>query len=159
MPVRRLIGNSGFRYIIDGGLGMTDYRQFRLNVFNPPHSLPETHFEGVEDDFEDRKNKRLQLPAYGDFMRKTQNTCGTATLAGMSVAVPFVSALVGTLAVVQAMRIANRQPFHPSIVGNSTSLRGLQARLPVEGKAIVGYAQVAEFLTHCDGEVLQEREA
>jgi hypothetical protein len=128
MPPRRQIGRCGFEYIIDAGLGATasEYCKIRLNVFNA-HENPDDHFKDVEDRTAHIAQGLMQLPAYQRLaMSRDDGGCGAATLAEASVAVPFVSAVAGALAITQAIRISCGYAHHRSItldVGDAGSLR------------------------------------
>jgi hypothetical protein len=131
MPARRLLGLPSFDYIIDAGLGATatEYQKFRINVFDSIEN-PARHFEGVEDQISQRVATLLQLPAYQDLARShIKGPCGAAMLAEHSVAVPFVSAFVGALAITQAIRIASGQPHYSALTGDLGDLRGVRAAL------------------------------
>ena len=100
--------------MIDAGLGATfsDYQRFRINVFDSA-SNPTDHFRGVEDRTAQAVEELMQLPSYQELSRaRADNGCGAAMLAERSVAVPFVSALAGALAVTQAIRIASGEAHH-----------------------------------------------
>ncbi len=123
MPARRLLGGRGFEYIIDAGLGATvaHYRKFRLNVFDS-NTRPSNHFADVEDKTVQVMQDLLQLPAYTQLAEsRGDGGCGAATLAGTSVAVPFVSAFVGALSVAQAIRIASGEAHYIGITGAPAS--------------------------------------
>lgn len=131
MPARRLLGRRGFEYVIDAGLGATvaDYRKFRINVFDSAGN-PADHFHGVEDPTAQVAQDLMQLPAYQDLARaRGDSGCGAAMLAQRSVAVPFVSAIVGALAVTQAIRIASGEAHHVGITGDVGDLRTARAAL------------------------------
>jgi len=145
MSARRLLGRPGFDYIIDGGLGATahDYRRFRLNVFD--QSLdPASHFSGVLDASESKVEDVLRLPAY----REVENTqhfdsCGMAELAGQSVAVPFVSVFLASIAVTQAIRLASNQNFYRSITGDLNDLRSIRTVLgSISNRTTIGYTEM-----------------
>jgi hypothetical protein len=131
MPARRLLGHTGFEYVIDAGLGATvsDYRKFRINVFDSAGD-PANHFRGVEDQTEQVAQELMKLPAYQDLTRtRGDSGCGAAILAHRSVAVPFVSAVVGALAVSQAIRIASGEAHHLGITADLGDLRTARAAL------------------------------
>jgi len=129
MPARRLLGGRGFEYVIDAGLGATviDYRKFRVNVFDQAAD-PALHFAGVEDLSEEQVHDLMQLPSYKQLAEsRGDGGCGAATLAGKSVAVPFVSAFTGALAVTQAVRLASGERHHIGITGDSGNLSSIRA--------------------------------
>ncbi len=138
MPARRLLGGRGFEYVIDAGLGATvaDYRKFRLNVFDRARN-PTDHFAGVEDQTVQVIHDLMQLPAYKELAeRRGDGGCGAATLAGSSVAVPFVSAFVGALAIAQAIRISSGEAHHVCIAGETGNLRNVRAVLGVASERV-----------------------
>lgn len=131
MPARRLLGDRGFEYVIDAGLGATaaDYRKFRINVFDSTNN-PAAHFHGVEDQTAQVAQELMQLPSYQELVRRRgDGGCGAALLAETSVAVPFVSAFAGALAVTQAIRVASGQAHHRGITGDLGDLRTTRAAL------------------------------
>jgi hypothetical protein len=72
----------------------------------------------------------MQLPSYQELARsRGDGGCGAAMLAETSVAVPFVSAVAGALAVTQAVRIASGQAHHLGITGDVGDLRTTRAVL------------------------------
>ncbi len=142
ISARRLLALPGFDYIIDGGLGATvrDYRRFRLNVFDQSHD-PAAHFLGVEDATEQNMKEVLSLPAYREIEKnKKIDSCGMAELASQSVAVPFVSVFLATIAVTQAIRLASNQAFYSSIAGDLNDLRSVRTALGSKAsRTVVGY--------------------
>ncbi|MGA3334178.1 MAG: plasmid partitioning protein RepB C-terminal domain-containing protein [Terracidiphilus sp.] len=80
MPARRLLGGRGFEYVIDAGLGamVTDYRNFRLNVFDS-NANPSDHFADVEDGTAQVIHDLMQLPAYKQLVESSgDGGCGAA---------------------------------------------------------------------------------
>jgi hypothetical protein len=131
MAARKLLGHRGFEYVIDAGLGATfsEYRKFRINVFNSGGN-PAEHFGGVEDQTAQVSQELLKLPAYQELAAsRGDGGCGAAMLAERSVAVPFVSAFVGSLAVAQAVRIASAQAHHVALAGDAGNLQSVRAAL------------------------------
>lgn len=129
MAPRRLLGRPGFEYVVDAGLGATatDYQKFRINVFDRM-SDPAIHFAGSEDETERVVKELLELPAYQELaLRDGDGGCGAAMLAERSVAVPFVSAFVGALAVTQVIRISCGESHHTSSTGNVGDMRSVRA--------------------------------
>jgi hypothetical protein len=125
---RRILGNTGFEYVIDAGLGMgtRDFRQFRINVFDDTFN-PETHFDGVEDRGRQEFERTLQLPAYQAHRAASKDGgCGTLILAQQPIVVPFVSMVAASVAVTQAIRIASMQAPARTVVGTLDDLRNLR---------------------------------
>ena len=135
MPPRRLLDRPGFQHIIDVGLGASaaDYRKFRINAFSAAQTASR-HFDGVEDDTRERIAQTIQLPAYQELLNVYRlDDCGTAQLAGIAVAVPFVSAFAGAMAVTQVIRIASGQAPYLGLtgwVGDLSTIRGALGRSP-----------------------------
>jgi hypothetical protein len=124
-----MLGRCGFDYIIDAGLGITaaDYRKVRINVFDQSGD-PAQHFQDVEDQTEQMVKELMQLATYQELARSlADGGCGAAMLAETSVAVPFVSAVAGALAVTQAICIASGQAHHAAIAGDVGDLRSIRA--------------------------------
>lgn len=131
MPARNLLDRRGFQYIIDAGLGSTfvDYRKIRVSVFDSTGSLAE-HFQGVEDQTMQTVETLMKLPAYKELaLQQDDGACGAAMLAESSVAVPFVSAIAGAFAIVQAIRITSGYPHYASITADVGDLRTLRASI------------------------------
>ena len=131
MEARKLLGQHGFDYVIDAGLGATfsEYRKFRINVFDAGAN-PGEHYRGVEDRTPEVSKELLRLPAYRELAAsRGDGDCGAAMLAERSVAVPFVSAFVGALAITQAIRIASSEAHHLTITGDAGDLRSIRAAL------------------------------
>jgi hypothetical protein len=129
MSARHLLGQRGFEYIIDAGLGATveAYMKFRVNVFDSARN-PADHFQGVEDQAREVAQKLLQLPAYQDVAQNHADSgCGAAMLADIAVAVPFVSAFVGALSITQAIRIASGEAHHVGLTGDTGDLNTVRA--------------------------------
>lgn len=128
MAPRRTVGRVGFAYIIDAGLGATvdDYRKFRLNAFDRELN-PEKHFRDVSDD-KRTIDGLVRLPAYQTLANAMNDGgCGAAVLAGQAVAVPFVSAFVGALALTQAIRVCSGNAHHLSVTGDTGDLSTIRA--------------------------------
>jgi hypothetical protein len=86
-----------------------------------------------------------EVPAYREFASShTDGNCGAAMLAETMVAVPFVSAVVGALAVTQAIRVASGLAHHIGIAGDLGDLRSVRASLGQSiSRVIVPNAQAA----------------
>ena len=126
MKYRRLLGNPGFDFVIDAGLGAKaiEYDTFRVNVFEETYDAGK-HFAGLDDiDEETQAQNNLRLPGYAtELETDPADQCGLAEIAGSAAAAPFVSAFVGTLAVTQAIRLASGQAFHRTIGGSVSDIR------------------------------------
>ena len=119
-PPDDCLASRGFDYVIDAGLGATvgDYQKFRVKVFGKERD-PAQHFAGVEDDSVSAVKELMRLPAYKEFaLSQNDGGCGAAMLAKRSVAVPFVSAFVGSVVMTQAIRIASGEAPDVVLTGN-----------------------------------------
>jgi hypothetical protein len=131
MAPRRLLGIPGFHHVIDLGLGAkaTDFRTFRLNVFDKTLD-PKLHFAGVEDEATRTTSAIKQLPTFKRLLTEGKvDECGMAQLAGIPVAAPFVSAFAGALAVTQAVRLASGVAPYRALTGDVGDLRSLRGAL------------------------------
>ncbi len=123
MRPRRWLGLPKFEYVIDAGLGATaaNFQKIRINVFDTADSKmnPCQHFEDDEDATATTTTRLMELPAYQEIVRNNEEgRCGAAILAGSSVAVPFVSAFAGALAITQAVRVASGEAHHSTVTGD-----------------------------------------
>jgi hypothetical protein len=137
MEPRKTLGNAGFEYIIDAGLGASadEYHRFRVNIFDKTYS-PEKHFSELPDEDESRRaEKNLMLPGYQTEMEKASaDACGIAEIAGANAAVPFVSAFVATLVIAQAIRLASGIPFCRTISGSINDIGDIRASMADSGQ-------------------------
>jgi hypothetical protein len=127
------LGIPGFDHVIDAGLGATatDFRRFRLNVFDRTLN-PKLHFAGVDDEFAQTTNDIKQLSNFKHLVSDGQvDECGMAQLAGIPVAVPFVSAFAGALALTQVIRLASGVAPYRGLTGDIGDLRSLRGTLGV----------------------------
>jgi len=118
MPPRRLLGRVGFEHIVDVGLGAgaDDYDQFRLTIFDRSRS-PGEHFAAVED--RAVRGEREALPAYQSLLSGGSiDPCGIASLAGIPVAVPFVSLIASAVAIAQVIKLASGATPIMSLTGS-----------------------------------------
>lgn len=102
MPQPRIdVLAAGFTHMIDTGVGHgpVDFESSQIRVL--PKGAPSSWKHGAE---QIRQESLMDKPAYKAIAKTNQ--CGAYQLANASVAVPFVGAVVGALAVTQALRIA-----------------------------------------------------
>jgi hypothetical protein len=96
VEVRKLMANVGFDCIVDAGLGRTEanFDRYRLCVFD--HAYP------INDYFAEITERSPESPSdmgpYG-LLEAEIGRCGTAEIAGASIAAPYVSAVAGAAAV------------------------------------------------------------
>lgn len=105
IAARRAISEIGFDCVVDAGLGgsAADFDKYRVTVFDRRHSISR-HFEGLQDpSFDD---VRLQSDAY-QCLEEEIGRCGTAEIAGASVAAPYVSAVAAAVAVTRLIAIVS----------------------------------------------------
>ena len=128
IKARCLIDDVGFRHVFDAGLGAaaSSYRDIRLNLFDAKYRCRE-HFNGVEDTVAPRVDSVVRDPYYGQLVADgLTDRCGAAQLAGIPVAVPFVSVVASALAVVQMIRLSSGSDVCRSLkltVGDLRTLR------------------------------------
>ena len=133
---RRQLSEVGFDHILDVGLGADadTYHQFRVTHFDRSYS-PRTHFKGVSEVTRDRHLE--QLAAYQTLLASGRiDACGVASLAGIPVAVPFVSLIASAVALTQAIRLASGLQPASALAGSMSandSLRQMM-RTPHPGR-------------------------
>lgn len=105
VEARKLMANIGFDCIVDAGLGRrsSDYDRYRVTVFDGVRPI-DKHFEGQSDDPADEAI--LENDAYQRLQAEI-GPCGTAEVAGASVAAPYVSAIAAAVAVSRLIAIAS----------------------------------------------------
>jgi hypothetical protein len=147
IAARMLLDSTGFDRVVDCGLGndAAGYHRFRLNVFSPDYGACQ-HFAEIAHEEEkrtaDAKMRNLNLPAYKDGEAvHPDGICGMAELAGASVAAPFVSAFAATLAVTQAIRMANDCPHDRSMVGTVSAPEGIRRSMATPSPFRIGFAE------------------
>jgi hypothetical protein len=153
ISVRKLLGDCGFQYVIDAGLGSnaSDFDRFRINTFDQ-NLRPNAHFAKQSDD-----NEHARADAFiagSEVFQKAVNSasptaaCGLREVAGKSVAVPYVSSVTACLAIAQAIRLVSGHTPYMSIAGHVSNIEGVEAR---EGRKVdrltVGSTPHASFRT------------
>ncbi len=124
--VRRQIGGSGFREIIEAGIGNAeDYLDYQIHSF-PAARSPQEIWKDVRH--VSRSDELLLLPAYKKMQESSENQCGLVQIADISVGVPFVGAFVSGLFVAEAIRAAMIGP-RKEILNGSLSTPGQRAVL------------------------------
>lgn len=140
MEPRRLLGGPGFIHILDAGLGadVSDYHQVRVSAFDEI-DRPEVRWAESTEQAAYRVRKAAEreqtlksLKGYQEHTRKNKDACGTAELMGIPVAVPFVGAFTGAVAVAQSVRIASGLAPYSSVCGSLSAPSLFRAEL---GKA------------------------
>lgn len=108
IEARKLMGNTGFDCIVDAGLGRraSDFDRYRVTVFDGSRPI-DKHFEGQTDE-----QGGGQIPDNDAYQRLEAEVgrCGTAEVAGASVAAPYVSAVAAAVAVSRLIAIASGCP-------------------------------------------------
>lgn len=105
---RKLMANTGFDCIIDTGLGRkaSDCDRYRVTVFDQVRRI-DKHFAGQSDASPD--DAILDNNAYQN-LQKEVGRCGTAEIAGASVAIPYVSAVAAVVAISRVISIVSGRP-------------------------------------------------
>lgn len=106
---RRILAAAGFDYMVDGGIGhgAGDFEGLQVRVIPKNAAI-----DGLWNDPGPApgRDRLLANPAYRELERAVGGGCGAYDLAGASVAVPFVGAATGALAIAQLVRLASGQP-------------------------------------------------
>jgi hypothetical protein len=99
---RALLGNAGWKLIIDVGLGAGagDYLDMRLHSF-PGERTPDELWAGQAGGFDETL---LDLPAYQAIERRLGDRCGTIMIAGRAVGAAFVGAFASCVAIAELLR-------------------------------------------------------
>lgn len=102
---RRILARTGFDYMIDAGIGHgpTDFESIQIRVI--PKGVPTEGLWNTSAQ-EASKDKLFSNQAYRA-LEAAIGVCGTYPLANASVAVPFVGAATGALAIAQLIRLAS----------------------------------------------------
>ncbi len=119
VEVRKLMANVGFDCIVDAGLGRTaaDFDRYRISVFD--HTRPiDRHFAGVTDEAVEANSRDDN--AY-HLLEAEVGRCGTAEVAGASVAAPYVSAVAAAVAVSRLIAVVSGCVCPPAHVGQISS--------------------------------------
>lgn len=97
---RRVVESTGFRLVIDGGLGSgyKDFRAIRLRMF-PGSSRAADLWSTSHDQI-----KNVKAPAYEALLAQGVDTCGVTTLATRAVGAPFVGCVAGAFVVSELLR-------------------------------------------------------
>ncbi|GLS37306.1 hypothetical protein GCM10010869_28990 [Mesorhizobium tianshanense] len=108
IEARKLMAKTGFDCIVDAGLGRkaSDFDRYRVTVFNAARPI-DKHFEGQSDESADDS-----IPDNDAYQRLGAEVgrCGTAEVAGASVAAPYVSAVAAAVAASRLINIASGCP-------------------------------------------------
>ncbi|MBN9533496.1 MAG: hypothetical protein J0H10_09075 [Alphaproteobacteria bacterium] len=120
IAVRKLMGAVGFDCIVDAGLGRTaaDFDRYRVSVFDQTRPIDQ-HFATVQD--EPVKVEILDQEAYRHLEAEI-GSCGTAEVAGASVAAPYVSAIAASVAVSRLIAVTSGCACPASEVGRVSSI-------------------------------------
>lgn len=100
IEARKKIDVCGFEAVIDAGLGRkhTDFDTYRVTIFDRDYTVAR-HFADTE---------ARQVAAPQDYERLLGlDKCGAAVFEGIAVAVPFVSAIAGAIAVSRAIALCS----------------------------------------------------
>ena len=120
IAARKLMAAVGFDCIADAGLGRTaaDFDRYRVSVFDQTRPIDQ-HFATAQD--EPVKGEILNQEAYRRLEAEI-GPCGTAEVAGASVAAPYVSAIAAAVAVSRLIAVVSGCACPPSEVGRVSSI-------------------------------------
>ena len=120
IEARKLMAEVGFDCIVDAGLGRTaeTFDRYRVTVFDRVRSI-DKHFADQDDASADEG-----IPQEDAYQRLLEEVgrCGTAEVAGASVAAPFVSALAATIAVSRLIAVCSGCVCPQNEVGRLSAL-------------------------------------
>ena len=107
---RLTMAQHGFPFMIDAGIGhgAGDFEGIQIRAIAKGQSLDGLWSDPEQNAVEDNKKSLLDRPAYLELEHHV-GQCGTVGFADASVAVPFVGAAAGALAIGQAIRLASLQ--------------------------------------------------
>lgn len=107
LPPRKVLAQLGFDFMVDAGIGHgpADFEGIQIRVI--PKGAPIERIWDAPTQVESN-NRLMRIEAYQALQREI-GACGTYTLANASVAVPFVGAATGSLAIAQLIRLASLQ--------------------------------------------------
>ncbi len=133
---RKVMEAIGFDCIVDAGLGRTskDFDRYRVTVFDQAYPIHK-HFAEQTDQLadglipDDEVYRRLEAEV---------GRCGTAEVAGASVAAPYVSAIAATVAVSRLIAVASGCACSRNEVGRISNLdsRKLAPAARIRGRGI-----------------------
>ncbi len=132
VEARKLMAGVGFDCIVDAGLGRTaaDFDRYRVSVFDRTRPI-DKHFAEARDGMVEEG--MLNQNAYR-VLEAEVGRCGTAEVAGASVAAPYVSALAAATAVSRLIAIVSGCECPPAEVKQISSLKARTAA-PVRTEA------------------------
>lgn len=113
LPARKLLVTCGFDFVVDGGIGHgpSDFEGLQVRVI-PKGADPDALWKTStrpQDQKLDRAIARDRILAGSVYqaLDRTIGACGTFNIADASVAVPFVGAATGAVAIAQIIRLAS----------------------------------------------------
>jgi hypothetical protein len=105
VEARKLMAHTGFDCIVDAGLGRMagDFDRYRVTVFDEARPI-DRHFEGHTD-----TAPAVPIPDHDAYQRLEAEVgpCGTAEVAGASVAAPYVSVLAATVVIARLIAVVS----------------------------------------------------
>lgn len=120
IAARRLMATVGFDCIVDSGLGRSaiNFDRYRVTVFD--------HNRSIDEHFADQQDATAQegVPEEEAYQRLEAEIgrCGTAEIAGASVAAPYVSAVAAAVAVSRLIAVASDCECPSNEVGTISKL-------------------------------------
>jgi hypothetical protein len=138
------LAKTGFDCVVDAGLGRkaSDFDRYRVTVFDNLRPI-DKHFEGQTDASDG--NIIPEEPAYRQLQTEL-GICGTAEIAGASVAAPHVSAIAAAVAVSRLIAVTSNCPCRVNEVRRLSEPRpkvGPHATIPTRGARHAGRPLVA----------------
>lgn len=135
---RAMLGNAGWEFIIDAGLGggPGSYLDAHIHTF-PASVTPAERWGGLHGEVDEAL---LELPAYAELERQVGDHCGVLMIAGRAVGAAFVGAFTSAVAIGELARFYEDAAAHFEFV--DVSLRDLKGRRLVPRTATNGPANL-----------------
>ena len=105
LPPRKVLAQMGFDFMVDAGIGHgpADFEGIQVRVIPKGASIERIWNAPTQE----ASNDRLLCTEAYQALEREIGACGSYTLANASVAVPFVGAATGALAIAQLIRLAS----------------------------------------------------
>ena len=104
---RHWLAHAGFQRVFDAGLGGEAENFDSISYRMWPNSSPMVDLWPLEEDQARRENRRRHLAQTEGYVGLAADECGRVTVAGASVAVPFVGALAASTVVAEMLKCVN----------------------------------------------------
>lgn len=121
IEARRVLDKTGFKRIIEAGLGKGIQEYLGLKIHTFPASRPADQCWKPMNNGHNLIEHLIQQPAYLQLQKKGLDRCGLIELAGHSVGASFVGAVTATVVLAQALRLLRGENTDELIDGDLRS--------------------------------------